>query len=174
MGSSLVSLGLGSGKIRQTSISEEVDQKLIESIFLKNLDKIEEYLKLVDDQFASEIFLSLKENKKINFIIFKYELKKCYFIPLTDLQMRSKCFSTSLPYRMVNRATSRSESFGEMFGRARICCNFAIEFSFSNPQTIVCSHSETSSKEFSLTSRESSPTRATCLLTVPDIFLNSG
>lgn len=72
MGSSLVSLGLGSGKIRQTSISEEVDQKLIESIFLKNLDKIEEYLKLVDDQFASEIFLSLKENKKINFIINKH------------------------------------------------------------------------------------------------------
>jgi hypothetical protein len=35
MGSSLVSLGLGSGRIRQTSISEEVDQKLIESIFLK-------------------------------------------------------------------------------------------------------------------------------------------
>ena len=72
MENSLISIGLGSGKIRQTSISEVVDQKLIENIFLQNLDEIEKYLKTSEDQFEKEIFSNLKKNKKINFIINKH------------------------------------------------------------------------------------------------------
>lgn len=72
MGNSLIPLGLGSGKIRQTSISEVVDQRLIENIFLENLDEIEKYLETTDDKFEKEIFFDLKKNKKIKFIINKH------------------------------------------------------------------------------------------------------
>ena len=72
MENSLISVGLGSGKIRQTSISETVNQKLIENIFIENLDKIEKYVETSNDKFANEIFLDLKKNKKISFIINKH------------------------------------------------------------------------------------------------------
>jgi radical SAM protein with 4Fe4S-binding SPASM domain len=72
MGNSLIPLGLGSGKIRQTSISEPVDQNLIEDIFLKNIEEIEKYLSTSNDEFEKEIFFDLKKNKKIKFIINKH------------------------------------------------------------------------------------------------------
>ena len=72
MSNSLVPLGLGSGKIRQTSISENVDQKVIENIFIKNIVKIEEYIKNEEDPISKEIFLNLKKFGKINFIINKH------------------------------------------------------------------------------------------------------
>lgn len=72
MGNSLIPLGLGSGKIRQTSISEPVDQKIIENIFLNNLKEIEKYLETTNDKFEKEIFEDLKTNKKIKFIINKH------------------------------------------------------------------------------------------------------
>lgn len=72
MGNSLIPLGLGSGKIRQISISEPVDQKIIENIFLNNLKEIEKYLETTNDKFEKEIFEDLKTNKKIKFIINKH------------------------------------------------------------------------------------------------------
>jgi radical SAM protein with 4Fe4S-binding SPASM domain len=72
MRNSLIPLGLGSGKIRQTSISEVVDQKSIENIFLENLEEIEKYLETTNDKFEKEIFFDLKKNKKIKFIINKH------------------------------------------------------------------------------------------------------
>ena len=72
MGNSLIPLGLGSGKIRQISISEPVDQKIIENIFLNNLKEIEKYLEITNDKFEKEIFEDLKTNKKIKFIINKH------------------------------------------------------------------------------------------------------
>ena len=64
MGSSLITLGLGSGKIQQTSISESVDQKFIENIFIEKLDEIEIFVKKINDDFANELFFDLKNKKK--------------------------------------------------------------------------------------------------------------
>ena len=72
MGSSLIPLGLGSGKIQQTSISESVDQKFIENIFIEKLDEIEIFVKKINDDFVNELFFDLKNKKKIKFIVNKH------------------------------------------------------------------------------------------------------
>tara|TARA_A100001015_G_scaffold321667_1_gene453861 strand:- start:65 stop:1228 length:1164 start_codon:yes stop_codon:yes gene_type:complete len=72
MSNSLVPLGLGSGKIRQTSISENVDQKSIENIFLQNINVIEKFVENDEDPVSKDFFLKLKNSGKINFIINKH------------------------------------------------------------------------------------------------------
>ena len=64
--------GLGAGKISQFSISEMVNQKAIEELLLQNIQLIENYLKDKNDKYGEEIFLSLLNNKKLNFIVNKH------------------------------------------------------------------------------------------------------
>ncbi len=68
----LTTVGLGSGKISQFSITEMVDQKAIEEILLNNIELIEDYLKDKDDKYGDEIYNSLLKNKKLNFIVNKH------------------------------------------------------------------------------------------------------
>ena len=72
MKNSLITIGLGAGKVRQMSISENVDQKYIETIFLENLDKLKKMTDLESDKFSKEIIKSLAEDKKIPFMINKH------------------------------------------------------------------------------------------------------
>ena len=72
MKNSLTTIGLGAGKIRQMSISENVDQKFIEDILLKNLDKLKKIIDLENDDFAKEIYKSLIETKSLPFAINKH------------------------------------------------------------------------------------------------------
>ena len=72
MKNTLVPVGLGSGKITQMSISEEVSQKKIENYLLENLEILENFCKDNNDDFANKILLNLKKNKKLNFIINKH------------------------------------------------------------------------------------------------------
>ncbi len=68
----LTTVGLGAGKISQFSISEIVNQKAIEELLLKNIHFIESYLKDKNDKYGDEIFFSLLNNKKLNFIVNKH------------------------------------------------------------------------------------------------------
>ena len=72
MKNSLITIGLGAGKVRQMSISENVDQKYIETIFLENLKKIKKMTDLESDKFSKEIIKSLAKDKKIPFMINKH------------------------------------------------------------------------------------------------------
>ena len=72
MKNSLITIGLGAGKVRQMSISENVDQKYIETIFLENLDKLKKMTDLESDKFSKEIIKSLAKDKKIPFMINKH------------------------------------------------------------------------------------------------------
>jgi MoaA/NifB/PqqE/SkfB family radical SAM enzyme len=65
-------LGLGSGRIKQISISEEVDQVKIEKIFLENLIFFEKFLKENNDKYGQEILDSLIKGKKLNFTVNKH------------------------------------------------------------------------------------------------------
>lgn len=68
----LTTIGLGSGKVSQFSISEVVDQKAIEELLLKNIKIIEDYIKNIKDDYADELYNSLVKNKKLNFIVNKH------------------------------------------------------------------------------------------------------
>lgn len=68
----LTTIGLGSGKVSQFSISEVVDQKAIEEFLLKNINIIEDYIKNIKDDYADELYNSLVKNKKLNFIVNKH------------------------------------------------------------------------------------------------------
>ena len=68
----LDNLSLGSGKVKQISISEKIDQKKIEKIFLDNLSFFEKFLKERKDQYGQEILDSLIKDKKLNFPINKH------------------------------------------------------------------------------------------------------
>jgi len=70
--SNLDNLSLGSGKVKQISISEKVDQKKIEKIFLDNLSFFEKFLKERKDKYGQEILDSLIKDKKLNFPINKH------------------------------------------------------------------------------------------------------
>ena len=72
MKNSLTTIGLGAGKIRQMSISENVDQKFIEDIFLKNLDKLKKIVEFENDDFSKDIYKSLIETKSLPFAINKH------------------------------------------------------------------------------------------------------
>ena len=74
MKKNLIPIGLGSGIISQYSISEVVDQKKIDEYLLNNFKIIEEYLlkEKGKDEYAKKILESLKNNKKLNFIINKH------------------------------------------------------------------------------------------------------
>ena len=65
-------LNLGSGKIKQISISEEVDQNKIEKIFLENLSFFKNFLEKNNDKYGQEILDSLVKDKKLNFTINKH------------------------------------------------------------------------------------------------------
>jgi radical SAM protein with 4Fe4S-binding SPASM domain len=49
-----------------------VNQKAIEELLLQNIQLIENYLKDKNDKYGEEIFLSLLNNKKLNFIVNKH------------------------------------------------------------------------------------------------------
>ena len=59
----LTTIGLGSGKVSQFSISEVVDQKAIEEFLLKNINIIEDYIKNIKDDYADELYNSLVKIK---------------------------------------------------------------------------------------------------------------
>ena len=71
----LTTIGLGSGKVSQFSISEVVDQKAIEEFLLKNINIIEDYIKNIKDDYVRIIQLTIKT--KLNFIkqVFKLLLR---------------------------------------------------------------------------------------------------
>ena len=72
MEKNLVPIGLGNGYIQQYSISEAVDQKIIEDYLLSNISIIENYILETQDKFAVNILEFLKKNDKLNFLINKH------------------------------------------------------------------------------------------------------
>ena len=68
----LDNLSLGSGKVKQISISEKVDQKNIEKIFLDNIIFFKKFLKEKEDKYGQEILDSLIKDQKLNFPINKH------------------------------------------------------------------------------------------------------
>ena len=65
-------ISLGSEKRLIQSISEKIDQKAIESLFLKNINFFDEFLKFNPDKYGFEFINYLKNKKKFYFPINKH------------------------------------------------------------------------------------------------------
>ena len=72
MKNEIIPIGLGSGKVSQFSISENVNQKKIESLLCDNLKRLEEYTNKLADPYAEKLIENLKNNKKLLFTINKH------------------------------------------------------------------------------------------------------
>jgi hypothetical protein len=68
----LNNLSLGSGKIKQISIAEKIDQRKIEEILLDNIFFFKKFLKEKADKYGQEILDTLIKDKKLNFPINKH------------------------------------------------------------------------------------------------------
>ena len=72
MKNEIIPIGLGSGKVSQFSISENVNQNKIESLLCDNLKRLEEYTNKLADPYAEKLIENLKNNKKLLFTINKH------------------------------------------------------------------------------------------------------
>ena len=63
---------LGSGIIRQESVSENVNVNQINKIYLSIIDTFNKFIKESDDFYAEELFNQLKDKKKFYFPINKH------------------------------------------------------------------------------------------------------
>ena len=61
----LNNLSLGSGKIKQISIAEKIDQRKIEEILLDNIFFFKKFLKEKADKYGQEILDTLIKDKKL-------------------------------------------------------------------------------------------------------------
>ncbi len=61
MKNQIIPIGLGSGKVSQFSISENVNQKKIESLLCDNLKILEEYVNKLADPYAEKLNWKLKK-----------------------------------------------------------------------------------------------------------------
>ena len=72
MKNQIIPIGLGTGKVSQFSISENINQNMIESLLCDNIKKLEEYAKKIEDSYAEKLIENLKINKKLLFTINKH------------------------------------------------------------------------------------------------------
>ena len=67
-----MSEALGSGTVRQESISENVNIDQVNNIYLSKIDSFEKFISESGDAYAAELFNQLKNEKKFDFPINKH------------------------------------------------------------------------------------------------------
>ena len=122
---------LGNSTTHQTSIDEKVDQKKIEKILIKNINKIT----IDDDKYSKDIINSITSEKKLNFNLNKHEEIFCNSIKNTNYLLKYLTFRYK--FRLAGKKKKIFDYPPYLLIEPVSACNLRCPFCFQADQTFT-------------------------------------
>tara|TARA_E500000331_G_scaffold85326_1_gene80849 strand:- start:3235 stop:4371 length:1137 start_codon:yes stop_codon:yes gene_type:complete len=122
---------LGNSTTHQTSIDEKVDQKKIEKILIKNINKIT----IGDDKYSKDIINSITSEKKLNFNLNKHEEIFCNSIKNTNYLLKYLTFRYK--FRLAGKKKEIFDYPPYLLIEPVSACNLRCPFCFQADQTFT-------------------------------------
>jgi len=124
-------LSLGNSTTHQTSIDEQIDQKKIEEMLIKNINKIS----INDDAYSNDIIDSIKTKRKLNFNLNKHEEIFCKSIK--DINYLLKYLAFRYKFRMAGKKKKIFDYPPYLLIEPVSACNLRCPFCFQADQTFT-------------------------------------